>query len=136
MSLSDVSKKYPLYPSDAPVIKLSRAVALVRLVPIKHATQGEPAALINAIRLNQARIIYKQAVTIGATNYTRRPVVAIHRLVVKPTRIPVIVARIYIRQWIRSCTKATSGGELLILLHVISCWLVKFTIKNKFLTEL
>ena len=30
MSFSDVSKKYPLYPSDAPVIKLSRAVALVR----------------------------------------------------------------------------------------------------------
>ena len=55
-----------------------------------------------AIRLNQACSTHIQVVTIGATNYTRRPVVANHRLVVKPTRIPVIVARIYIRQWISS----------------------------------
>ena len=63
------------------------------------------------MRLNQAWIIHIQAVTIGVTNYTRRPVAANHRLVVKPTRSPVIVARIYIRQWIRSCTKATSGEK-------------------------
>ena len=64
------------------------------------ATQSVPVALIIAIRFNQACTIHIQVVTIGATNYTRRPVVAIQRLVVKPTRIPVIVARIYIRQWI------------------------------------
>ena len=62
-----------------------------------------------AIRLKQARTINTQGVTKRATNYTRRPVAAIQRLAVKPTRNPVIVARIYIRQWIRSCTKATSG---------------------------
>ena len=56
----------------------------------------------------------------GATNYTRRPVVAKQRLGVKPTCIPVIVARIYIRQWIRSCTKATSGEEKLLLLMSIN----------------
>ena len=50
-----------------------------------------------AIRLNQARTIYIQAVTSGATNYTRRPVDAMHRLVVKVTSIPVVAARIYIR---------------------------------------
>ncbi|MBP5204948.1 hypothetical protein J6Z37_01455, partial [Candidatus Saccharibacteria bacterium] len=65
--------------------------------------------LIKAIRFNQACTTHIQVVTTGATNYTRRPVVAKQRLVVKPTRTPVIAARIYIRQWIRSCTKATSG---------------------------
>ena len=64
-----------------------------------------------ASRFNQARAKHIKVVTTGTTNYTRRPVVAKQRLVVKPTRIPVIVARIYIRQWIRSCTKATSGEE-------------------------
>ena len=67
-----------------------------------HITQSAPDALIIAIRRNQARTMHIQAVTIGATNYTRRPVEAIQRLAVKPTRIPVIVARIYIRQWISS----------------------------------
>ena len=57
-----------------------------------HATQRKPEALISAIRLNQASIIHTQVVTTGATNYTRRPVGAMQRLVVKPTRIPVIVA--------------------------------------------
>ena len=66
------------------------------------ATQSVPDALIIAIRFNQACTTQIQAVTIGATNYTRRPVVAIHRLEVKPTRTPVIAARIYIRQWIAS----------------------------------
>ena len=74
-------------------------------------TQSDPEALIMASRFNQARAKHIKVVTTGTTNYTRRPVVAKQRLVVKPTRIPVIVARIYIRQWIRSCTKATSGGE-------------------------
>ena len=77
----------------------------------RHATQSVPAALITAIRFNQARTTHIQVVTIGATNYSRGPVAATQRLVVKPTSVPVVVARIYIRQWIRSCTKATSGVE-------------------------
>ena len=36
-----------------------------------HATQSDPAALITAMRLNQACISHIQVVTIGATNYTR-----------------------------------------------------------------
>ena len=66
------------------------------------ATQSETVALITAKRFNQACTKHIQAVTIGATNYTRRPVAATQRLVVKPTRTPVIVARMYIRQWISS----------------------------------
>ena len=65
-------------------------------------TQSEPDALIIAKRFKQACTIHRQVVTIGATNYTRRPVEATQRLGVKPTRIPVIVARMYIRQWISS----------------------------------
>ena len=80
-----------------------------------HTTQSEPVALIIATRLNQAGIIHSQAVTIGATNYTRGPVVAIHRLVVKPTRIPVIAPRIYIRQWI---TSSPSTPTLIILIPI------------------
>ena len=87
--------------------------AMVFQCVVYQTTQGEPEALTIATRLNQACIIHSQVVTNGATNYTRRPVVAIHRLVVKPTLIPVIVARIYIRQWIRSCIKATSELPLL-----------------------
>ena len=37
----------------------------------KIATQSEPVALIIAIRFNQASTIHIQAVTSGATNYTR-----------------------------------------------------------------
>ena len=40
-------------------------------LPVRCATQSEPVALIMATRLNQACIIHTQAVTIGATNYTR-----------------------------------------------------------------
>ena len=45
-------------------------------------TQNNTTTLIRAIRLNQACIKHIQVVTIGATNYTRRPVAAIHRLAV------------------------------------------------------
>ena len=68
-----------------------------------HTTQSEPTALIIGVCLNQASTSYSQVVTIGAIINTRRPVVSMHRLEVKPTRTPVIAARIYIRQWIRSC---------------------------------
>ena len=71
-------------------------------------TQGAPAAPITATRFNQACIIHNQAVTTGATTYTRRPVVAIQRLVVKHARIPVIVARIDIRQWIAPSISAST----------------------------
>ena len=71
-------------------------------MPIKHTTQSAPEALITGVRLNQASTIHMQAVTTGATNYTRWPVDATHRLVVKHTRIPVIEAGIDIRQWITS----------------------------------
>ena len=87
------------------------ALRCVTRMLILIVTQSVPVALIIAIRFNQACTIHRQAVTSGATNYTRRPVDAIQRLVVKPTRTPVIVTSIYIRQWIRSCTKATSGEE-------------------------
>ena len=78
-------------------------------------TQSETVALITVIRLNQACIIHIQIVTTGATNYTRWPVVASHRLGVKHTRIPVIVARMYIRQWISS---SPSTPTLIILIPI------------------
>ena len=76
---------------------------------VRCATQRKPETLIVISCFNQAWIIYNQVVIIGVTNNTRRPVVTIHRLSVKSTREPVITTRFYIRQWIRSCTKATSG---------------------------
>ncbi|MBR3233442.1 hypothetical protein IKG12_01090 [Candidatus Saccharibacteria bacterium] len=78
---------------------------------VRCATQRKPETLIVISCFNQAWIIYNQVVIIGVTNNTRRPVVTIHRLSVKSTREPVITTRFYIRQWIRSCTKATSGVE-------------------------
>ena len=60
------------------------------------ATQSEAEALIIGVHLKQTRTIHTQEVTNGTIINSRGPVVAMQRLVVKPTRIPVIGARIYI----------------------------------------
>ena len=88
---------------------VGRAVRYNEITNFFIATHSAPVAPIIGGRLNQTRAIHIQAVTTGTSINSRRPVVAIQRLVVKPTSIPVVVAWIYIRQWIRSCTKATSG---------------------------
>ena len=50
-----------------------------------HTTQREPEALIIGVHLKQTRTIHTQEVTNGTIINSRGPVVAMQRLVVKPT---------------------------------------------------
>ena len=69
-----------------------------------HTTQSKSKALVITIRFNQVYTIHTHTIAKVAIINARRPIVAIQRLEEKLTRIPEIKSRIYIRQWIRSCT--------------------------------
>ena len=66
----------------------------------RDATNSEPVRLITRVGRSNTRRPRIQVVSIGTTNYSRGPVVAIVTLDVQATCIPVVVARVDVGKWI------------------------------------